>query len=268
MRANKIPGGELHVEEKFRATIAGIDCVAKSDAFYVSKKHVRKFDLKSGNFDYGESAGKQMSFAGRLWSYINDEGDGRVIDTYTVQPAFYNEARRVVVSEAERFDRAAFVSFVEDIKSRQKEFNAGSHCKMCAAILTCPTVKNLVQEFFDMAKKATKEDLHFKDIYMKRDAVIAFLDALDAHLKSEMESGKMIPGLTLEEYNGRRKWVDIAEVETRLAYIGGKIYEPRVLKSPAQIEKIAGKENIAGLYDSPRLKRVAIRENNFESFEG
>lgn len=265
--AHKLPASKLYVEEKFRATLFGVDCVAKSDAYYVGKKAIRKFDLKSGNFDYGESAGKQMEYAARLWCYINNAKDGYKIETYTVQPAFYNDARRVVISEPVAFCRSEFSEFIAGIKSRQKEFNAGQHCKMCGAILTCKTVKNLVEEFFEMAKKATKEDLIFKEIYLKRDAVLAFLDALDAHVKQELETGKVIPGLCLEEYSGHRKWNDAGEVMAKLEYLKDKIFKPRELKTPAQVERIAGKENIAGLYDSPRLKRVAIRVNNFDSFE-
>ena len=118
-----------------------------------------------------------------------------------------------------------------------------------------------------MSKKATKEDLAFKDFYLKKGAVVAFLDAVEAYCKQEMEAGKVIPGLTMEEYSGRRRWKDAGEVAEKLAYLKDKIWEPRELKSPAQLEKIAGKENIAGLYDTPRLKRVAIQENNFQSFE-
>ena len=118
-----------------------------------------------------------------------------------------------------------------------------------------------------MAKKANKDDLNFKEIYLKRDAVIAFLDALDGYLKNEMETGKAIPGLYLEEKSGRRRWTDEGAVVSALKYLKEKIYEPRVLKSPAQMEKIAGKQNIEGLYTTPKYKTVAIRENNFENFE-
>ena len=259
-------GASLFVEEKFRTTIHGIDCVAKSDAFYVTKNAIHKFDLKSGSFDYTDSARNQMEYAARLWCYIHDEKDGRKISTTTIQPAYYNEAQRVVDSPAFPFCRAEFSDFVADIKSRQKEFHAGEHCKMCSSILTCKLVKTITEEFFDMAKKANKEDLAFKDIFLKKGAVLAFLDAVESYCKQEMEGGKIIPGLTIEEYSGRRRWIDPGEVAEKLKYLKDKIYEPRQLKSPAQMEKIAGKENLAGLYDTPRLKRIAIQENNFSAF--
>lgn len=114
--------------------------------------------------------------------------------------------------------------------------------------------------------KANKETLDFIKIYEMKDAVETFLKALDDYLKNELESGKQIPGLFLDESNGRRRWIDTGIVAEKLAYLKDKIYEPRTLKSPAQMEKIAGRENIAGLYDTPRLKKVAIRQNNFEGF--
>ena len=258
--------GKLHVEEKFRATIAGVDCVAKSDAFFVGKKYLRKFDLKSGNFDYAESAGMQMDFASQLYLYINDFPDRTLYDTVTVQPAYYNEARRVIISEVARFHRGWFEEFISGLAKRQKELNPGSHCKFCGAILTCPKVKKLTEEFFEMSK-ANKETLEFKRIYEMKDAVVAFLDALDGYLKNELESGKQIPGLFLDETSGHRRWIDAGEVEEKLSFLGDKRYKPRELKTPAQMEKLAGRENIAGLYDSPRLKKVAIRVNNFDSFD-
>jgi hypothetical protein len=262
----KLPVSKAFTEIKFRATVSGIDCVAKADAFFVSKTRFRGFDLKSGNFDYADSATAQIIFGARLWCYINDKKDGRILEAFTIQPAYYNEARRVVAAEPVEYDRSSFVAFIKNIKARQKEFNPGSHCKMCAAILTCKAVKNLTEEFFEMAKKANKDDLNFKDIYLKKDAVLAFLSALDDYLKNELESGKAIPGLTLELYSGHRRWLDCDMVIDKLAYLKDKIFKPRELKTPAQLEKIAGKENIAGLYESPKLKRVAIRENSFESF--
>ena len=117
-----------------------------------------------------------------------------------------------------------------------------------------------------MAKKANKDDLNFSEIYQKKDAVIAFLDAVDGYLKNELESGKTISGVMLEEYSGRRRWIDEGVVMEKLAYLKDKIFEPRKLKTPAQVEKLAGKANIEGLYDTPRLKRVALAVNNFEGF--
>ena len=265
--ARRPRGAKMFIEEKFRTTIHGVDCVAKSDAYFVTPKTIQKFDLKSGSFDYYDSARQQMEYAAKLWCYINDEKDGRKITTTTVQPAYYSEARRVVDSPAFSYSREAFSDFVAEIKGRQKEFYAGDHCKMCSSILTCKTVKTITEEFFEMSKKATKEDIAFKDFYLKKGAVVAFLDAVESYCKQEMEAGKVIPGLTMEEYSGRRRWKDAGEVAEKLAYLKDKIWEPRELKSPAQLEKIAGKENIAGLYDTPRLKRVAIQENNFQSFE-
>jgi hypothetical protein len=240
--------------------------VAKADALLVSKTKMRGFDLKSGNWDYAESAEMQIIFGARLWCYINDRKDGRELQAVTIQPAFYNESRRVVAGEPVEYDRASFVAFIENIKSRQKEFNPGSHCKMCAAILTCQAVKKLTEEFYEMAKKATKEDLNFKDIYLKKDAVIAFLSALDEYLKNELESGKRIAGLTLENRNGKRRWTDEGMVIEKLKYLKEKIFEPRSLKSPAQMERIAGKENLNGLYYTPVNKYVAIQNDMFDAF--
>lgn len=264
--ARKPKSGKLHVEEKFRATICGVDCVAKSDAFYVTPDKIIKFDLKSGNFDYTESATAQMMFAAQLWCYIHDRDNQRHVEVCTVQPAFYNEARRIVVTGNYRFGAWKFEDFVAGIISRQKEFNPGDHCKMCPAILTCKVVKNLVEEYFEMSKKATKEDLNFKALYEKKEAVIAFFKALDSYLLTEMESGKRIPGMYLADSFGHRRWNDEGEVIAKLKYLKDKIFAPRELKTPAQMEKIAGKENIAGLYFTPKSKKVAIRENSFESF--
>ena len=64
--ARRPRGSKMFVEEKFRATVHGVDCVAKSDAYFITPKTIQKFDLKSGPFDYYESARLQMEYAARL----------------------------------------------------------------------------------------------------------------------------------------------------------------------------------------------------------
>lgn len=59
-------------------------------------------------------------------------------------------------------------------------------------------------------------------------------------VQCEIESGTQVPGWKLADRSGKREWADKDEIECALANAGfaEDQYTDRVLKSPAQIEKL------------------------------
>ena len=256
-------------EDKFRATINGVDCVAKCDYRIVHAKGVVVCDLKTGRFDYSESAHKQCFFAALLWLHENPIKGVTFyeIETVTIQPMYYDENRRVVrdksVLTMEQI-KSLLHTYTERVKQGAKVFHVAEHCKFCPSILICPEVQNKIREVFEMAKKATKEDINFKDLLVMQPAIDAWFESCAQYMTREMEAGKVIPGVQLSDANGQRRWIDPALVTEKLAYLKDRIYEPRKLKTPAQVEKITGKHEIEGLYETPKIKKLALVENPFE----
>lgn len=89
----------LLVEKKYRKVIEGIDCVAKCDALSEHTNGVLVADLKTGTYDYTDSAYEQMFFAALLWLAKQGRYMGeKQIKTVTIQPMYYHESYRVFYS--------------------------------------------------------------------------------------------------------------------------------------------------------------------------
>lgn len=139
--------------------------------------------------------------------------------------------------------------------SRNDEIHAGDHCKWCPAKAQCPelyemTLLTAKQEF--SAPSMTVENA--SKILDKRKSIEAFLDAVENWIHGQLDKGVEVPGYKLVQSLGNRRYaVDEATIEKKCRSKGfGKkqIYETSLL-SPAQLEKLVGKELIAQLTERP-----------------
>jgi hypothetical protein len=121
----------------------------------------------------------------------------------------------------------------------------GDHCRWCPAKVACPKLHQL-------AIADAKADFSFPNpADMARERVLFWLNlapvmadwlrAIEAHAKSLAEQGEQIPGWKLVESMGNRRWhgdsADVADALIKAGFEETAIYEPRELKSPAQVEK-------------------------------
>lgn len=121
----------------------------------------------------------------------------------------------------------------------------GDHCRWCPAKVACPKLHQL-------AVADAKADFSFPDpARMARERVLFWLSlapvmadwlrAIEAHAKDLAEQGEQIPGFKLVESVGNRRWhgdsEDIADALIKAGFDEAELYEPRELKSPAQMEK-------------------------------
>jgi hypothetical protein len=121
----------------------------------------------------------------------------------------------------------------------------GDHCRWCPAKVACPKLHQL-------AIADAKADFSFPNpADMARERVLFWLSlapvmadwlkAIEAHAKSLAEQGEQIPGFKLVQSMGNRRWhgepEDIADSLIKAGFDATAMYEPRELKSPAQMEK-------------------------------
>lgn len=140
---------------------------------------------------------------------------------------------------------------------RAGELNAGDHCRWCPAKSECPEVRELTlrtakQEFSQIGM--TPETA--AEILSKRSAVVAYFDHVYKWAHGQAEKGVEIPGHKLVTRIGNRRWVVPAEeVEKRCrrCKIGKKLIYKTELLSPAQLEKVAGKDVVDALTERPVL---------------
>jgi len=263
------------IEEKFRAEIDGFDCVAKADSAIVTETkdavYLDFMDLKTGNFDYSESAGLQIEYGALLWLVNSgiDKEKPFYINMHIVQPNYYNDPEKVVVLSGFARHSASHLiaSRVSRIKENINTQTAGEHCRFCRAVLVCPALAarvDFAKSFLDAP--AAPVDIatgELEKLYLLKPLVETYFKAVEGVLFDRIGTGAPFDLLTVALSSGHRRWIDKKDAEKKLSFLGDDMYKPRDLKTPAQMEKLAGKENIADLYDSPKIKKLVEREQPF-----
>ena len=137
-------------------------------------------------------------------------------------------------------------AFIQTVKSAvtiaqqpDAPLKTGKHCRWCNAKVICPEKLGLVEnlptidsdklsEYLDVAEQASD-----------------WAKAVHALAHSEVENGHHVPGWKLVAKRATRKWADLAAAEAALRGPGYrqqvKFICERVLRSPAQVEKILKK---------------------------
>lgn len=128
----------------------------------------------------------------------------------------------------------------------------GDHCRWCPAAAICPKLKETAEvaslDQYKGGKAYDAEDLARSLNQIK--ALKGWIKALEEFAHSELHRGAVIPDWKLVDKKAIRGWLDEAEAERTLLSDGrteDEIYEPRKLKSPAQIEELVGKKDFASL---------------------
>lgn len=276
----------VSLEEKYRSNVLDTDLVFKCDAMLVSQKKggiltIDILDLKTGNFDYFTSASLQMWFS--ILIYLNQhhtiqEHEGIKVNVHVVQPNYWMDSDKVRITEHKFVNRGEAVALLYDmvteIKDNKNAFKPGDWCKMCPAILRCPEGRSSVsvlQELsilneIDLAKLTPTQ---LEAIYSRKAFVETFLKAIEQQIMVDMEKGT--PGyeyVNIKTTRGHRHWIDEKRTERILKKkIGTKVYAPKKILSVAQMEKLAGKKNIEGMYEQAKIKKLQITKSPFDEVE-
>jgi len=128
--------------------------------------------------------------------------------------------------------------------------NPGDWCShsFCPARAVCPALKEFSKELVatDFDRPPAAKTLSVRDIKRVLDnakILVDWVKAVEEYAKDQVLSGVNIPGWKCIEGFGNRKWKDETAVEADFFdSLGEKIYAPRKLKTPAQLEKVLGKK--------------------------
>ncbi len=184
-----------------------------------------------------------------------------------VQPRAFDDRGPVRTWVAER-------DWLMDLKERiayaaanpNDKLNAGDHCRWCPHKAQCP-------ELYEMTLLTAKQEFKAPDmdaelatkVLGKRYAIESYLEAVEQWVHGQLEKGVDIPGYKLvNKYGNRRYAVDEATVERQCKSKGfGKkqIYETSLL-SPAQLEKVVGKELVTSLVERPHTGTTVVPESD------
>lgn len=146
---------------------------------------------------------------------------------------------------------------VEEAKSSGAKFKRGDHRQFCPAVANCPAHQEDVKAIVPYIASSNPLSLpditelpipFIKNVLDKADGVVKWIKAVQATAATKAQGGVSIDGYKLADRPGNRTWIDpeLAE-ETVLMAVGenADIYEPRKLKSPAQLEKIKELKTLA-----------------------
>lgn len=186
------------------------------------------------------------------------------VEIVIVQPRAFHPERLVrfdilTVEELKSYI-VLFKKGIERVKSKPRLF-AGSHCKFCAGSVICPeqTTRSL-----EDAKIAFSEPLESMTaalpapndltpeqvsiILKKASALEAFVKSVEDYAEDYLKRGLEIPGFKLVNKRGQRVWGDegklLKVLEKSKFQASSYMTEPKIL-SPAQLEKLVGKEFVA-----------------------
>lgn len=158
---------------------------------------------------------------------------------------------------------------------------AGSWCKFCPALGYCAEAAGAVQaaagEVFTqlpappskevgvtmLPPVATLSKAQVSGAMEWEDTLDSWFEALRARMLAELtEDPNAYADWKLVEGKTNRAWSDSAAVEAAFSLLGDSRYAPRKLLSPAQLEKVAGKEAIAPYVVKPAGKPTVAKSTD------
>lgn len=127
---------------------------------------------------------------------------------------------------------------------------SGEHCRWCAAASFCPELQKKALDVakVDFAQEKTLDVAKMSDeqivkVIQNKEMLTNWIKAVENAVYLRLMSGEEIPGLKLVRGKNSREWEDEDVV---LANFGDKVMSKPAIMSPAQAEKVLGKDQVAG----------------------
>jgi len=255
VRAELRKGGELLIEQKVE--------IAPGISGYLDAAIVRPYDsLTVIDFKYGKGVIVSAADNTQLLLYalpLSIQYEVKDVRIIVVQPRTEGQ---ISIWDT---DEAYIATFAQEVSRKialTKESGAiicaGTWCKWCWAKPVCPVLRQDISKNLPAipGKEMIFPDVKglaipaIKKILDYRDMIETWLAACAAYAQEVVEAGGEIPGYELAKKRANRRWIDETQAMTAFSDLGEKAYVVKVL-SPAQMEKIAGKERVAELTEVP-----------------
>lgn len=253
---------QFHVEQKFDLSSVHPGCFGTADCVVWKPK-----DKLLIVVDYKHGAGvpvtvtnnPQLQYYG-LGALLALGYPAKRVRLVIVQPRCDHPDGPVRSWEIDAIDlpdfRADLITYAKATEAPDAVLVPGDHCRFCPAAALCPALVSKAREMarLEFAPALSYDPAQLKLALDSREPLKAWLKALDEFAYAEAEAGRTPPGYKLVAKRAMRKWRDEGAVIDALQKTPGltlrdeQIYEPRALRSPAQIEKEVGKVTYAGSF--------------------
>jgi hypothetical protein len=268
------PDAKLLVEHRFDLSKIHTGLYGTADAviFLPSKKLLQVYDYKHGaGISVDVENNEQLMYYG-LGALLSTGFVCENVELVVVQPRCDSGHGPI---KRWRFNSVELIDFAADLKkfaAATEEANAplvvGSHCRFCpAAASVCPKVR---EKALAIAKEEFSPQMSYDPEKLSK--TLAALPVLENFVKSvrefayaEAEQGRIPPGFKLVEKRAMRKWSDEKVVQQFLDnnFANSTIrecYTNPELKSPAQVEKVVGKDKLNHLMVSESSGLTLVEE--------
>lgn len=257
----KLPGSQVVIEQAFDLSEIYMGLFGTNDAavFQMFGKLI-VYDYKHGaGYPVDVVDNKQLLYYA-LGAILKLKGDFEEVELVIVQPRCMHRDGHVRRWSVDVPYIMEFARELEAAARRTQEpaapLKAGTHCTWCPAKPICPALATLALEtaamdfppepapaprFPDPARLAPAQIQKALEL---AGVIDDWIRSVEAYAEESARRGVQIPGFKLVKKRANRQWVDEAKVIETLAEYGDAIYEPKFLKSPAQVEKVIGKENL------------------------
>jgi hypothetical protein len=161
------------------------------------------------------------------------------IEIIIVQPP---EMRRWVTTPAriKEFEQQLSIA-VKEAGRKDAPIQSGSHCRWCNAKPVCPIMTDAVARSTQLALKDLKPDLIA--IYLQQaDVLEDWIKELRDLAHQMLEADVRVPGYKLVAKRAIRQWANEHEAAIALSTKGISPHKPLEVISPAQAEKLLGKD--------------------------
>jgi len=175
-------------------------------------------------------------------------------------------------------DRVAVVNTARLVKNKNihnlyKDYaEAGDHCRFCPASGFCEKLKSkslevAQAEFSPIGELSLPEPESLPthtvaNILNYADMISGWIESVRHYAHNEAERGVEIEGYKLVKRRANRKWKDEKKAIEEFEMLFGDDLFTKKLKSPAQVEKIVGKEQVAPLVEKPDTGNTLVPETD------
>ncbi len=171
------------------------------------------------------------------------------IEIIIVQPPMVR--RWITTPERIKQFEAELVAAVKQSQKDDAAFNAGDHCRWCAAKPVCPKMTGEVDRFMKTSLQ-TIDATQIGHYLQQADQIEDFIKSVREMAFTMLENDVPVSGYKLVAKRGTRQW---ANEDDAIKFLGDKAFESKLI-SVAQAEKLVGKKNF------PQELAVSVSSGN------
>jgi hypothetical protein len=169
------------------------------------------------------------------------------------------------IDELRQFE-SDLTSAVGRVRRGADDLAAGGHCKFCAAKPICPAIREelgrraelefsrVEVEPVSLPAPETLKPERLAMLLTNANTIRDWCNSIGELAFALADHGTEIPRYKMVQKAGRRRWINPKDVETAFELeFGDAIFAPKVLKSPAQLEKVLKKrkDELAPYVETP-----------------